>query len=131
MIKFILKSIIPLFIAAMLYAIIYKIDYIMIFAMYMLIFVPIWLVVSNIKFILKLKWIEVVVICLYFSLIITIYSALSLEIGALLRNTRVVSLWTFIDAFKAIFIISLPSNMVMTVVVVIIKIIEKIWKYRK
>lgn len=53
---------------------------------------PIWLILSNIKFILKLNWIQGVIICLCFSLIITTFGAFSLELGVLLKNTREASL---------------------------------------
>lgn len=129
--KLMLKSILPPLTGAIVYAAIYKIDFIMLFAAYMLIVMPIWLILSNIKFILKLNWAQDIIICLCFSLIITTCGALSLELGALFKNTREVSLEAFVEAFKFIFMIALPSNIIMTAIIAITKIIYNIYKKRR
>ncbi len=129
--KLILKSMLPPLTGAIVYAAIYKNDFIMLFAAYMLIVMPIWLILSNIKFILKINWIQGVVICLCFSLIITICGAFSLELGVLFKNTREVSLGAFVEAFKFIFMIALPSNIIMTAIIVITKTFYNIYKKRR
>ena len=129
--KLMLKSILPPLIGAIVYAAIYKIDFIMLFAAYMLIVMPIWLILSNIKFILKLNWIQGVIICLCFSLIITTFGALSLELGVLFKNTREVSSGAFVEAFKTVFMLALPSNIIMTAIIVITKTFYNIYKKRR
>ena len=129
--KLMLKSILPPLMGAIVYAAIYKIDFIMLFAAYMLIVMPIWLILSNIKFILKLNWVQDIIICLCFSLIITTCGALSLELGVLFKNTREASLGAFAEAFKFIFMIALPSNIIMTAIIAITKIFYNIYKKRR
>lgn len=129
--KLMLKSILPPLIGAIVYAAIYKIDFIMLFAAYMLIVMPIWLMLSNIKFILKINWIQSIIICLCFSLIITTFGALSLEVGVLFKNIRAFSLVAFIEYFKFIFILALPSNIIMTAIIAITKIFYNIYKKRR
>lgn len=126
-----LKSILPPFLGAIVYAAIYKIDFIMLFAAYMLIVMPIWFIVSNIKFILKLNWIQGIIICLCFSLIITTFGAFSLELGVLFKNTREASLGAFAEAFKTVFMLALPSNIIMTAIIAITKIFYNIYKKRR
>ncbi len=129
--KLLLKSILPPLIGAIVYASIYKIDFLIFFAAYMLIVMPIWLILSNIKFILKLNFIKVIIICLFFSLVVTTFGALPLELGVLFKNTREVSLRGFIEAFKFVFMIALPSNIIMTFIISITKIFHNIYKKSK
>ena len=129
--KLMLKSILPPLVGAIVYAAIYKIDLIMFFAAYMLIVMPIWLILSNIKLILKLNWIQGVIICLCFSLIITTFGAFSFELGVLLKNTREASLGAFAEAFKTVFMLALPSNIIMTAIIIIIKAFYNLYKRRK